>query len=352
MRYLTLLTAVIFMVFLAGCSRNSTAPDQSGSNTINNQKLPESAQKILDQYLPEDLESENGEQPDYLDSLPVELIENCDIYSVTFLWGDVFNAATPSNDTTDWSGTLSMNADGVVHVLYEIDFEPGEDSVLIHNNPTFAIWISKTANDLDGLSFLIFLPRDIEYFAPPELTFETDPITLSFYFYELVELTAFYPVDESNGLIVYSRLIWENACPGGIIDGTWVKDGWLSDSGSFNGFWIDHLGDTVGCMSGIFWGANDGFTGKFSGSVSGLYTDQVIAEFEGHWYYDDPRMCPICGEGHGVFHGQFRYLEDGRTGFMAGEFGDYSLPPDDIEMPMTGIWRFHCPWNDVAANSQ
>ncbi len=352
MRYLTFLTCFLLVLFIAGCSHNSTAPDQSEKKVADNQKLPENARKILDQYLPEGLESENGEQPAYLDSLPAELINNCDIYSVTFLWGDVFNTAIPSNDTTDWSGTLSMNADGVVYVLYEIDFESGEDSVLIHNNPTFAIWISKTANDLDGLSFLVFIRRDMDYLVVPLLTFETGPITLSYTFDELVDLTAFYPVDESNGLIVYSRLIWENACPGGAIKGTWVKDGWLSDSGSFNGYWMDYLGDTVGYMNGIFWSCSTNVSGKFTGSVSGLYTDQVIAEFDGHWYYDDPRMCPMCGEGHGVFHGQFRNLMDGRTGFMAGEFGDYSLPPDDIEMPMTGIWRFHCPWNDVATNSQ
>jgi hypothetical protein len=352
MKHLSLLTAILLILFVAGCSQNSTAPDQSKNNSTGDQKLPDEAQKILDQYLPESLESQNGEQPAYLDSLPVELIDNCDIYSVTFLWGDIFNSATPSSDTTDWSGTLSMNADGVVYVFYEIDFESGEDSVLIHNNPTFAAWISLTHNDLDGLSFLVFLPRDVEYFAAPELTFETGPITKSFYFYELADLTAFYPVDTSNGLIVYSRLIWENACPGGAINGTWIKDGWLSDSGSFNGYWLDYLGDTVGIMSGIFWSCSTNVRGKFAGSVSGLVTDQVIFEFEGHWYYDDPRMCPMCGEGHGIFQGQFQNLMDGRTGYIAGEFGDYSLPPDDIEMPMNGIWHYHCPWNDVADNSQ
>ncbi len=352
MRYLTFLTAVLFILLLAGCSDKSSAPDPSENSVIENQEFPENAQKLLDQYLPEDLESENGEQPAYLDSLPIELIDNCDIYSVTFLWGDVFNTAAPANDPTDWSGTLWVNGVAVVHVLFEIDFEPGEDSVLIHNNPSFGAWISYTENDLDGLSFLVFLKRDIIYITPPVLTFETDPITLSFGFPELVDLTAFYPVDESNGLIVYSRLIWENACPGGLIEGVWIKDGWLSDSGSFSGYWKDYFGEPIGYMNGIFWGTNDGLSGKFSGSVSGLVTDEVIAEFEGHWYYDDMRMCPVCGEGHGVFHGQFRYLEDGRMGYMAGEFGDYSLPPDDIEMPMTGIWRFHCPWMDVASNSQ
>jgi hypothetical protein len=65
---------------------------------------------------------------------------------------------------------------------------------------------------------------------------------------------------------------------------------------------------------------------------------------EGYWFYDDMRMCPMCGEGHGVFYGTFEdQMGSNRAGTIFGEFGDYSLPPDDIEMPYRGFWQYNCP---------
>lgn len=337
--------ACIIMIF-TGCGDQPNSPEQPKDYSAGSIEPPSEVAALLDEYAVTPNEVLQTEVSANLDSLPAELIDSCDVYAVTFLWGDLFNTAALDRDTIDWSGTLTIyNGEGVVHVQCEIDFEPGQDSVLIHNNPTFAIWISKTSMDFDGLSFLVFFKwKDLSAeYAPPVLRFRTEQITLQFSVYQLVKLDAYYHIDNIGGVAVHARRVWQNACPGGLINGHWIKDGSFSSSSTFDGWWLDHLGNRIGYLNGTFW-RNENSIGEFSGQVSGIYTDQVIAELSGKWYYDDPRLCPMCGEGHGVFFGKFVYTNDGRSGRVEGEFGDYSLPPDDIEMPMTGIWYFLCTW--------
>jgi hypothetical protein len=261
----------------------------------------------------------------------------------------MFNTSSVNIDTVDWSGTLTVhNGEGYVFVRCMIDFEPGEDSVLFHDNPMFAIWVSKTYMDFDGLSFLVFMKwRNInsDYLAQ-SLWYETEYFNLQFSIHQLAYMTVYHSVENVGGVLIHSRRIWQNTCPGGLIQGTWIKSGNFTDSGSFEGYWADHLGEPIGYLNGIYWrdNVNDVYAGQLIGSVSGIVTDQVIAELTGHWVYDDPRMCPMCGEGHGLFWGTFTNVSDSGWGRFEGEFGDYSLPPDDIEMPMSGIWYYQCPW--------
>ena len=94
-------------------------------------------------------------------------------------------------------------------------------------------------------------------------------------------------------------------------------------------------------QDGRYWVTEDGHR-VLEGSVSGLHTDQVIAELKGTWGYDDPRMCPMCGMGHGFFHGKFEMLHNGAVGVFGGEFGNWALPPDDLVMPFKGVWKLNC----------
>ncbi len=347
MRNHLILIGTFILLLAAGCSDQSTSPNLPENPTPTAQEMPASVKELLTQYALPDDEAIWYETLSGLDSIPYELIGGCDVYAVTFLWGHLFNDSPPTEDTTDWSGTLSAFGESVVHVRHMIDFEPGQDSVLLHDNPTFAAWISYTTGDFDGLSFLVFFNPNVANAVYPALEFETPQIYLSFSIYQLVRLAAFYQVDNINGVAVHSRRLWQNSCPGGIIEGRWLKDSSFSGSGSFHGYWMNHLGIPVGYLNGIYW-TNDDFTRQFSGSVSGLVTDQVIAELEGTWFYDDPRMCPMCGEGHGQFQGTFVYLHNDRTGSVEGEFGDYSLPPDDLDMPFIGIWKMDCPWAEAS----
>jgi hypothetical protein len=357
MRCLVTFLIVGLILSFAGCGNQSTSPALPETTGFERQETPDDVRKLIDNYaLPVDGESYENELA-MLDSLPVDLVGNCNVYSVTFLWGDIFNTADIAPDTVDWSGRLSIyNGEGVVHVRFVIDFEAGQDSVLIHDCQDFAAWISKTCVDFDGLSFLVFIkwnninPASV---ACPSLVFETEPITLRFSLYQLAWLDAFYRVDNIGAVAVRSRLIWQNVCPGGLIEGTWIKDGSFGDSGYFQGLWLDYKGEVIGLLSGKFWrDDNTNFLGKFEGWVSGVITLQIIAELKGYWFYDDYRLCPICGQGHGIFYGKFIDCIDGSVGRVLGEFGDYSLPPNDVEMPMHGIWYYYCPWSilDPAIN--
>jgi len=328
------------MLAMAGCSDQLTSPGNTETEAPSPETIPDQLQKLVDQYTPTAHGIPSEAQISYLDPIPTELIDNCDVYAVTFLWGDLFNASLEPNITTDWSGRLGINGEGIVHVRYMIDFEPGEDSVLIHDNPTFAAWISYTNNDIDGLSFLVFVRRDIVDVTPPLLIFDTAPIKLEFTFRQLVKFDAFYRVDNRNGLIVHSRKIWQNVCPSGEFKGRWLKESFNPDGGHFEARWLDRWGTAIGYLSGRYW-INDDNRGEWAGTLSGLVTDEVIAEMHGYWYYDDPTLCPTCGDDHGVLVGRYKYIRGG-SGTIKGEFG-YGVSSVDIELPLTGVWRDDCP---------
>jgi len=349
MRYLLFSLSILLLLIGAGCQDQSVSPGDRGE-TGGPDEMAVDVREFFDKNAIPTHESEMIENLDVLDSLPVELIDSCDVYAITFLWGDLLNSAVIS-DTVDWSGTLTLDGEGVVHVRYEIDFEPGQDSVLIHDNPTFAIWLSRTYRDFDGLSFLVFVKwRNYVDAVRPRLIFGTGPLTLDFSFFELTNLDAYYPAGNIGGVLVHSRRIWQNTCPGGLFRGNWIKDSINSDNGTIDGFWMDHHGDSIGYLSGSFWTNNDGSRG-FAGSVSGLITDQVILELRGCWYYDGPVICADCEGGHGLFFGHFHYLTDSRRGLLMGEFGDYSAVAEEIVMPMRGIWWVLCPWTDCSGNN-
>ena len=124
--------------------------------------------------------------------------------------------------------------------------------------------------------------------------------------------------------------------------GKWIKESSFDDHGRFEGMWLSQNGIPLGYLNGRYWTTDDGEQ-LIDGSVSGLYTDQIIANLRGHWHYDDPRMCPMCGVGHGKFAGRIYLTNSNAAGEFRGEFGDWSLPPDDLVMPFSGGWRMHCP---------
>jgi hypothetical protein len=120
--------------------------------------------------------------------------------------------------------------------------------------------------------------------------------------------------------------------------GRWIKDKDSHEQGLLEGLWFGHNGDTIGYLSGRFWTDDQG-RGLLEGSVSGYITDQVIVSLHGTWFYDDYRLCPICGMGHGQFKGKFFELNRNVSGYFIGEFGNYALPPNDQIMPFRGKWH-------------
>ena len=348
MKKLAGLLIITLALFSVGCSDQSTAPDTPQNSRVAEQEVPTQVQTLLDLYASDQDATlpEVSPGPEYID-IPNINDTSFDIYSVTLLWGEFFNAAA-SSTPTDWSGTLSVNAEAVVSVLTTIDFERGEDSIVATDVPSQAVWVSQTYRDFDGISFLVFLKRGNEYFAEPRLKIETAPFTKDFGFGQLEQFAAFYMVNNLSGIGILAHKLKPVLCPSGTITGTWTKDENTGASGYVSGLWYDKNSDCILSMAGRFWTDDDG-SRHIKGSLSGCMLTVVLGEFEGTWMYDDPTMCPVCGEGHGIFKGRYKIYDDSK-GFFAGEFGSYGIPMTERELPIKGFWKELC--SDVTAITQ
>jgi hypothetical protein len=336
MRYLVSIMAAAAALVLIGCD---TRPATSV------EKMPGEVQTLLDKYGMTDRAIVESADPDQTGCvLPPVFDTGYGVYAVTFIWGRLLDSRVSPPASMDWSGTLGVSgADGVIKVICPIDFEDGEDFPVPAVDPSSADWVSKTTGDFDGLGFLLRVRETSASDAgSPRLNFKTKPFSVELPVVKLNCFAAYFPVDEAEGVAVVARRVEGFACPRGFMKGEWVPDTKNGDRGSFNGMWYDLFGVPVGSMAGAFRTDADG-TRRFEGWLSGVYLTVILAELEGTWSCDDPRLCPACGEGHGRFQGKFRYLNCEKTGVMLGEFGDFSFPPGERKLPLTGIWRASCP---------
>ncbi|MEZ5359978.1 MAG: hypothetical protein R3F48_14275 [Candidatus Zixiibacteriota bacterium] len=344
--------ALSLLILSSGCSRQSTSPESPEPLGYSSAEVP---QDIIDMMQNPPALLENNIDPIEMLSQDLSTVRahfpttnntegNYAVYQLTLLWGDVFGL--PQSTATDWSGLLDMHAIGFINVAYEIDFEDGQDYIPPVSTPNQAAWVSQTQMDFDGISFLIYYDMDIFYFVAPTITLDMPLFDLTLYIEQLEQYAAFYPIDGSRGIAIHSRRVWQIDCPKGLITGSWNKDENTGNSGSIEGYWNDQYGNPLGYLSGQFWTNNDG-TREYAGSVSGLITDQVIAEFEGTWQYDDYALCPLCGERFGSFDGTFHNLEENYTGKMKGRFGDADTPENPVKMPMIGYWRVDCQYGST-----
>ena len=331
----------IFILLNISCSEKQDSLVNSNNNPPETSNVPTEVKSLLDNYAVQ----EEVNLSDFMNS-PVDFDfssltdSTYDVYVVTFVWGKLINIGPPPGTPTDWSGSLSVNGPSKVEAISPIAFEHGQDS-LIHDNDDFAeYWASTTQNDFDGMVFVVLYNKDAQTLVPQMLTFNTPPKTLQFDFDQLIHLYAYYQVDQFNSVAVFAHRIRLHFCHEGYFAGHWNKFSSSADSGTFAGHWFADNGDTVGVVNGHYWSEENGAR-LLAGHISGLYTDQIIAELHGIWYYDDYRMCPMCGAGHGQFKGVM-VTNDGEHGFFHGEFGNYALPPDDLIMPFHGRWHLGC----------
>ena len=354
MKTRVIILMAFFILFYAGCSEKQEAIVDSGSNQQSPTEMPAEVKSLLDQYtIPDgvDLPEIVAAPADFdLSSINDSIY---DVYLVAFLWGELLNVGPPINIPLDWSGSLSVNGPSFVKTVNPVDFERGEDSLVPDNQSSAEYWASYTDNDLDGLLFLVLYDKVTPTFAPQILTFTTSPITLQFNFDQLIHLFAYYQVDPVNSVAVAARKIRLHRCREGYFSGEWRKSDTSDFTGNFEGLWFSRNSDTLGVLSGHFWKNNDGVQ-LLEGWVSGLYTDQIIAELHGHWFFDDYRMCPICGASHGQIKGRFKTVDGDAHGYFMGVFGDYDLPPERRTMPLHGRWQLDCvnlvPNDDPAGN--
>jgi len=334
---------VLMLLILGGCSGNDPASVASSKdNGSSSSEIPQQIRQQLDQA---DFDESNiGDKiemaysfdwpPDYNDT-------SYDVYAVTYLWGTFVPSTDQAADPTDWTGMLSMNAEGNIGVLSTIDFEPGQDAIIPTDAPTTVAWKSITLQDLDGISILVFFKRGNEYFVAPELTFKTSPVTFGIPIGQLDDYLDFFMVDQNNGVAVHAHKVKRHICPGGEFTGEWVRVRNGLDSGYFKARMTNQNGRHVGDMLGEFWQDEGDYHYDLQGVVIYPDSDIVIAKLLGRWFYDDPRLCPMCGAAHGQFEGKIIY-GDGVTGKFIGEFGDYALPPEQLNMPMHGRWHLSC----------
>jgi len=335
-----LILTLLVLVALISCSENATAPQQDTGGESGQEVVPEEVLATLEQFAPDDAAISEAIAGVTLANWPSDGPVDLDVYLVTFAWGS-FVPGLPGGDAVDWSGTLSANAVGAVEVVHTISFEEGEDEVLENPSITQAAWISLVSADFDGLIFLVTVDRSVDYFVAPTLTFTTEPFEISYYFEDLENFAAYYPIDESSGVAVAAKRLWHHSCPGGLIEGVWEKDDLSGETGYISGMWLDVSGEPVGVAAGWFWTDESGH-GLFQGSVSGVFTDEVILEYEGRWMYDDLRLCPLCGSGHGLFWGHYTYVAEDKFGHMCGIIGDYAISVEQLDIPMSGVWHDYC----------
>jgi hypothetical protein len=347
MRILATITMMLMLVVVAGCSEKSTTPE-----------LTEPVQSVAEEMPADVLEVMEANTPTEFDLAPadgqggptwpnIDFSGDYDVYAVTFLWGQFFDM-THQVEPTDWSGTLSVNGVAKVHPRRTIHFEPETDSLLPSDIEAAAAWVSYTGHDFDGINFLVFLDRTVTYITAPTLTFDTEPIVLEYSFDQLVRMDEFHLLDGGNAIGVHARKIWPQRCPGGFLEGTWLKADNSGANGTIEGLWLNMLGEPTGYLSGIFSTDSEGHR-IIEGSVSGYVTDHVIAEFKGTWWYDDRRMCITCGQGHGWFRAHFVSADGSeRRGRLSGEIGNFHSPTDsELELPIHGVWHDYCPWDHV-----
>lgn len=328
------------ILLLVGCSGDPIQAPEKDAPTSVTVELPDQIEETLDRQadglaagLPALMD---GEGPNN------SATAGYDVYVLVYLWGRLANATDTPEQTTDWTGMLTMTAVGHMAPLTGIFFEEGQDSLVPTNANIHVAWVSFTENDFDGVAALMFTDPSAVYVTPPTLDFNTAPLQLQLPIDQLDLFYGFFPVDNVNAVAVHTRRIFTNSCPGGYLDGEWVRDDVSGLTGTLSGLWLDHNGDPTGIFSALFWTSNDG-TRSFSGQLSGYQTDQVIAEIFGVWAYDDPRLCPLCGSSHGWLKGRYLNLDGSGGGSIRAMFGDYNQPPEENLLPLSGTWRQDCP---------
>lgn len=131
-------------------------------------------------------------------------------------------------------------------------------------------------------------------------------------------------------------------CTRGRIVGLWIKNQGSEFDGHIEAAWIGARGDTLGMVYGTFWMDSVDGACRFVATVSGQALPVILYELSGAWRFNDPRMCPLCGTGQGLFSGRWSDPRTGRQGRLSGDWGDMSLPFPERKMPLSGTWNAPC----------
>jgi hypothetical protein len=343
MRTLVLILIAVSIATLTGCNHEGTSPQPGGGQVIS---VP--AQQVLDQNKPGEDDISTTVSRAMLSNPPIDAADTSyDVYVIVMIWGTIPRVAANAVSVHDWSGKAEVNAVGSYQVMFPIDFERGQDSLIPVNSPTTIAWVSKTNGDFDGLATMLFLKRGVEYFAEPRFVYSTDMASVDVPVSKLDKLDTMLQTNIGQSLVIWSRRIVIPKCPAGTLSGDWVRVVNTGDSGYFHGIWYGSDGQPIGPLVGTFWKNADG-SRQFAGGWSQGMLTVIAGEIRGTWFFDDPTMCPMCGTGHGQFHGKFvEKLGDKRTGEVHGVFGN-GFGAGATSMPFKGVWKVVCDSSHMA----
>lgn len=342
MKKATLLVAAMLLLLAIGCSeQKSTAPDQT------NQVATVNPAEVVEENATTEW-SQPQTAPGFqaqLDSIDTSF----DAYALVFIWGQCARPQDSIASPTDWSGSVSMNAAGSLRLKRPIRFEPGQDTIYAPTDSFSVSWGSFTSLDVDGLGLMVLVKRGVVYAVAPKISFSTAPFSIEIPVDSLARLNAFFRIDEHNGIVIFARQLPRRICPHGAMLGVWHRDS-TGQNGPFEGLWLrgEPFGwpppnptIKVGKVHGRFVLTEDG-----KRVFHGRYTDTAgveVGDVFGEWMYDDPTMCPQCGQGHGRFKGKFTRDGQGEVGFVEGELGFGPGPTlNRMDMPMRGRWWMEC----------
>jgi hypothetical protein len=215
MRTLALILTAALVAALTGCSFEGTS-----SQSADNQKISEPAQQVLDQNKPGEDDISTTVSRAMLMNPPVDAADTSyDAYVVMMIWGAIPRLTANTVPVYDWSGKAEVNAVGRYDVMFPIDFERGQDSLVPTNNPTTIAWASKTNNDFDGLATMLFLKRGIEYFAEPRFVYASGMMHVDLPVSRLDRLDTMLLTNIGQSLVIWSRKIVIPKCPMGAMSG-------------------------------------------------------------------------------------------------------------------------------------
>jgi hypothetical protein len=344
MKSIGFVLALATVALWAGCSDQSTQP--AGNTAVNQeQTLPADYAPLLDsldvltempRLTPSGSTADSGILP----------AGNYVHYKVQVVWGNLDNNITEDSNAWDWSGALTLHFEGGVFPDSVIDFEPGQDSILVTNAIHFVPWVSLTDGDFDGILFDVYYNTDICYFAAPKWEFVTRPFRQEWTYDRLNGMDTVYQVDNINQVWVKTWQVSEPPCPKGYVAGAWVnKD---RDNGYFFGHWMNDGGMPTGYVLGKFWTENVG--GRVLKGIrvsSFFYVDGYLF---GEWKYADENgpSTSVLRASEGVFRARYTDRNWNVLGSVEGKFGlpwpwSTAAQQNGQRSYFKGQWVAYCP---------
>lgn len=293
-------------------------------------------------------------------------------YALRIVWGKLRGDSTVVA-ATDWSGSLTINR-GAEVVRRLIRFEPNQDYLLPRTDRRLIEWVSETTVHNDGMLVEIFNPlrpdsvsfdttfafatdtviseagdttlviRDViiidtvVFDSPLELTFTTEPLTISFTGAELMALDTVIYLQDSCAVLFQSTRIDSRMCPKGYLAGEWGVDD--EGRGQFRGVWMNNQGEPGGHLQG-HWGLNDEgrrmFWGKWI-SLDGRFEGFLRGGWEPH--PNEHASDVAFAAAGGMFKGHIFDASRRKIGFLRGRWGHGDEGRHGI---FAGKWKLRCP---------